>query len=346
MLTVEPTTEAPPSAVALSLLLESARRAPSADNSQPWRIALHEGALALALDADRARSGHLGHAMACLTLGGVLESLDLTARSLGMRAVVRARSRELVVVRVVPAQASSTDLAPAIALRATNRSPFDGAPLPAAQLDALAAEGVAMTSEAPRVAQVADAAALAERVRFAAEPMADLQRWLRFSAAEAERTKDGLDLRLLALDASERLALRMCGTRTGVNALRFLGGPALAARRGRAEISAAGGVGMIAQKGLDDDDFVASGRIMLRVWLRATQLGLAFAPTCAAVFLPLSRQLGARFGRTDDAMLDTATRAVRAAFDVPRLHHPVFLFRVGHAAQVPTVRSERREVGT
>ena len=308
----------------LSAVLQAGRRAPSADNSQPWALRARGSSIELAFDPARARSGHIGNLAAQMTLGAILESMDLVARA-------------------------SSDLAGAIDARATNRAPFDPAPLAADVLDAIASEGSAdasvfLTNDPCRREIVASAAAAADRVRFAATPLEDLHRWLRFSPEDAEATKDGLDVRLLALGRSERVGLRMCGSAAGASVVRALGGAAMAGRRARAEVLAAGGLGLVTQPALGDADFVASGRVMLRAWLRATQLGLGFAPICAAVFLPLSRHFGAVFERKHDDALAAAERGLREAFAVPETHHPVFLFRLGIPTDVPRVRSERREI--
>jgi hypothetical protein len=87
--------------------------------------------------------------------------------------------------------------------------------------------------------------------------------------------------------------------------------------------------------------FVECGRAMLRVWLRASSLELAFAPVTVGALLPLSREFGGVFSRRGDRKLDEAESRLRQVFHVEE-GRIAFLFRVGVPWQTPPLRSERR----
>jgi hypothetical protein len=146
----------------------------------------------------------------------------------------------------------------------------------------------------------------------------------------------------------QTLALRISGSRLGSGALRAFGATRLAAARAEAEILASGGLGLVTaplaapDSPRTDAALTDGGRLMMRAWLRATRLGLAFAPTAASTLIPVSRHFGASFRPPVQAALDTVDVTLRTAFGVPEGHHPLFLFRVGSPTTTPSLRSERR----
>ncbi len=350
----------PATAAEMSILLAAAARAPSADNSQPWELEARGSMIWVTFDAERARSGRLGHVAGMMAVGALLESLDVAAANLGLRTIAAKGNCGVLGVQVVREPGQTSDLAAALLERCTNRSLYESTPLPWATLQAIAGENgsdgegdarLFMTSDPRRRASIAGAAAMAERVRFDELPMADLHRWLRFSAEQAQATRDGLDVRLLGLDPVQTMALRMSGTRLGSSALRAFGATRLVARRAEQEVLASGGLGLVtaplaaADSPRTESALTDSGRVMMRAWLRATRLGLAFAPTAAATLIPVSRHFGATFRPSVEAALDAVDFTLRAAFKVPQGHHPLFLFRVGSPTSVPSLRSERRPSG-
>ena len=347
----------PPTAAEMAFVLAAGVRAPSGDNSQPWDLRARGAEIEVRFDGERSRCGAFGHAAGMMAVGGLLESLEIAAASLGLRTLAARTGAGVAtfLVRVVREPGHGADLAGALFDRCTNRSAYEKTPLPWGTLEAIASEGepdarVLVTSDPERRTSVASAAGLAERVRFDEVPMGDFHRWLRFSRKHAEASRDGLDVRLLGLDAVETMALRISGSRLGLGALRLVGATALAGRRAELEILASGGLGLVTAASstsgaLTDDAFVESGRVMLRAWLRATRLGLAFGPAAAATLVPLSRHLGATFRPRSEAALDAVDRTLRAAFEVPAGHHPVLLFRLGAQASSPELRSERRAFG-
>jgi nitroreductase len=340
-----------PTAAEIATIVAAGARAPSGDNSQPWHLRTRGAAIEVTFDPERSRCGRFGHVAGLMAIGGLLESMEIAASGLGLRTVAtRAHGQGSFLVRVLREPGQGSDLAAAIDERCTNRSPYEQTSLPWGTLDALLSEGdvassVLLTSDPKRRAAVAGAAGLGERVRFDEVPMDDFQRWLRFSPEEAGRTRDGLDVRLLGLTVAEKLALRISGTRPGLATLRALGATSLAGRRAEQEVLASGAVGVITQAALTDDAFIASGRVLVRVWLRATRLGLAFGPAAAATLVPLSRHFGATFAPHHEAALDAVERTLRESFEIPQGRRPVFLFRVGSPTSLPPFASERRAPG-
>jgi hypothetical protein len=332
-------------------IIAAALRAPSGDNAQPWRIRIDENNEAIvhvALDEERARCAHIGGFGGLMSIGAFVESMRLEAGRRGLGAVV-VRSPSDNGWRVVfgDGPLPPSELTGALAHRHTNRGRFHTGALLRDEVSTIVSEGspgsqLAMVTSREALARAATAARFAEQVRFDAVDPHELLRWVRFSPRAAKATRDGLDVRLLALRPHERLALRLTGSRLATTLLRFTGGSWLAGRRAERETLASGAVGVIVQDDLSPESFVESGRTMLRAWLRAETLKLAFAPVTAAAMFPLSRAFGAWFSQRNDKKLTRAENLLREAFQVTPNRHVVFMFRVGVPFEVPQLRSARR----
>jgi len=331
-------------------MIARALRTPSVDNTQPWRLAVDGATIHIDVDTARARHGVIGGFAGLIALGAFAESLRLEASGHGFPSIlVVDETRDVPSVRVMLGQGAcaDTELASELEGRHTNRGPYGAAPLFAEETARLAAEG---TRSAPlhvkrarrEIEEVASASALAEQVRFDETDPSDLFRWLRWKARDATATRDGLDTRLLGLARHERWALRMTGSPSATWCLRRLGGGRLAGRRLHHEVLASGAVGAISIADLRPESFIDCGRAMLRVWLRASKLGLAFAPVTVGAMLPLSRRFGGSFSRCANRKLDEASAALGRTFGIEAGHSVAFLFRVGVPLVTPTLRSERR----
>lgn len=116
-------------------LLERARWAPSADNTQPWRFSLDEGANVLKIHY---RPGQdmgvfcLDHYTGHLALGGLLETLDLAAGAQGykVRTHLKGDADALVLeIELIPRPQPPDDLAAHIETRSTQRGLLSTQPL-------------------------------------------------------------------------------------------------------------------------------------------------------------------------------------------------------------------------
>jgi hypothetical protein len=343
----------PATAAEILAVLRVALRGASAENSQPWILTPCAGGVHLAVDEARARSGHVGRVAGALALGCVAESVRLAAAQRGWETtliVERAGAQRTIRIELrrdgQPPLVWARDLAEQLVRRRTNRLPFGQVPLLRREVEELQREEtqgarVRIVTRRAAIDAVAQASARAEGVRFTTASHNDAVGWLRFTPAEARATGDGLDARLLGLAAHERWLLRAMRSGFVHRALRSLLAP-LAARRVGRILRATGGLGAIAVPDLEPESLIEAGRVMLRVWLRASALGLAFAPVTVGALLPLSRHFGATYGDAHTRGLDGVEREIRSAFDFSPASHTVFVFRVGVAREVPSIESERR----
>lgn len=186
----------------LGELVRYATLAANSHNTQPWRFSAAENAVTILPDFTRRTpvvdpdDHHL-----FVSLGCAAENLSIAAEARGRRATIGfdPAGDGRVAVALEPAPAAETPLFVAIPERQCTRSEFDGRAVPAADLalieEAARVDGVdvVMIADPSRMAAVLDHV-VAGNTRQVEDPafVAELTEWLRFNAAHAAATRDGL----------------------------------------------------------------------------------------------------------------------------------------------------------
>jgi nitroreductase len=195
-------------------LIETAARAPSILNTQPWRFKVGQYSIEVHADPGRKlRVDPIGREMV-ISCGAALFGLRLAVRSLGYMPVVELLpdpSRLRLLARVTlgaaqPLTASESRMLEALPLRHTHRGPFDADPLPAGLLPALQhdarAEGatMALIDRALGYEALADImGAVSRRQDRDAQAQADMRQWTRETSAAA---RDGVPAHTFASGSS------------------------------------------------------------------------------------------------------------------------------------------------
>lgn len=297
----------------LRALVRSAVLAPSSHNTQPWLFRIGEdrvdvladpGRWLSAADPDR-RELHL-------SVGAALENLLLAAEHAGYRHEVTYFPEE-----ASPEWIARVSLAPdprpwrpslfaAIPRRRTNRRPHRPEPVDPGLLADLASiawdSGIrAWTSaDAGHRRAVARLVARGDRIEFA-------------DPAFRRELGEWIGRGLLALPWTIARLAQVAVTRTDLGRRM--------ARRDAALVEGAGALLVVVTRADDPVSRVRAGRAMERVWLLATQLGLALQPMSQPLQVPhLRRELAEAIGAGDG--------------------HPQQLFRIGYAE--PEKRRARR----
>lgn len=338
-------------------LLELGLRAPSGDNSQSWKFVVRPGEVEVWFDAPRARAIlDVADLASRLGLGALLESLLLAGRPRGVSAEWTldpdpTRPTLWAVVRFTRAAPLTEPLEASLSERHSNRSQFETTPLSAEDEAALLAEAVPTTrlrflSEREQLKTLADLVASADRIRMKnARAHRELYHWLRWSKEEAEATRDGLDVRTLSAPAGPLLAMRAMTLWPVARLLHLFGGDHVASDFARQQVLHGGAMGLITCEAPTPALATEAGRSFLRVWVRATQRGLAFCPHAALPLLMLRAEVldGAELDAKSVEKLRAMALPFRALFGAAPGEQPFMLFRVGQAPPYP-VRSLRRDV--
>jgi hypothetical protein len=183
-------------------LVRYATLASSSHNTQCWKFKLGGHAVSILPDLSRrcpAVDPDDHHLFA--SLGCAAENLVLAAEAFGLHAEMRfaAAANDAVEIALAPAKTISSPLFEAIPLRQCTRTVFDGKPLPHHELELLEQAG---SGNGVRVLLVTGRAAMERVLDYVVQGngtqmndpafVKELKAWIRFSAAEAVRSGDGL----------------------------------------------------------------------------------------------------------------------------------------------------------
>ncbi|MBK9439843.1 MAG: Tat pathway signal protein [Comamonadaceae bacterium] len=182
-------------------LVRYATLAPSSHNTQCWKFSAADKAITILADLSRRCPAvdpddhHLFESLGCAA-----ENLVQAALAHGLRAQARFDAkRDAVSVSLSPVPAQTTALFNAITSRQCTRGDYDGKPVSAAESGLLEKTGssnnvrLLMMTERSATERVLEQVVAANTAQMA-DPafVKELKAWIRFNAADAVRTRDGL----------------------------------------------------------------------------------------------------------------------------------------------------------
>lgn len=287
---------------AFEALLLAAGRAPSGDNTQPWRFVVDEraGTVALVLDPSRDPSPmNAGQRMARIGVGAALESLLRAAPAFGWEADVEpGRDGALAVVRL-RGEGHEGAVDPLLGRRVTNRRAYDASPISPELLDRLRAttptlDGVAThwIVDHQRLSALAELIGRADAMMFGNPAMRNaFLKNVRFDAPPDAEVDEGLSIASLEVSGADRQALKlMRGLPDWL--LRLGGATRVFARKANEAVLSASGLCIVsAPDGSDGADLLV-GRAMQRAWLALTAENLAAQPMMSLPVLENAREHG------------------------------------------------------
>jgi hypothetical protein len=350
-----------PAPAELRSFVGAATLAPSPDNNQPWLFDVRADGVLVCHDPARALPSDVDSMFSLIGLGAAVENLCVAARQGGWEPAVEflgARpwagespfADTVALVRFRPG-AGPDPLAPFLVGRATCRKPYRRRPVPGPALRALEKElagfaelALHWTSDGASLRALAGLVAAADRVRFEYQPFhEELYRQLRFSREEAEGTRDGLDVRCLEIPPAAAAVLHWLRPWNRMRALNRLGLSRLLSIQSAWLTWRTGTIGLLTTAAPTREGYFRAGRGLERVWLKATELALAFHPlgSIPIFFARLFRQAGEGLTGNHRGALTRLVRPFYGLFPAARGRALVLLIRLGEAGP-PVVRSLRR----
>lgn len=337
-------------------ILQAALQAPSGDNSQPWKLLIDKDQINLINLSDRDTSLYNHRQRASLVAhGALIENILIASASLGYKAAVRTfpdkSSPDLVAtIALDKSEATNEPLYPFISRRATNRKPYDSAPLTAGEKSSLFSAASVVPSAKLRVIDdpekkrlIAVALGINDRLVF---ENPDLHNFLfshiRWTEKEALETGDGLDIRTLELAIPQALGFRLLRNWDLLRQLNKLGISKVIAKQAEGLCLSSSAIGAVIMDENTDEAFLNGGRLMQRVWLEATRLGLSLQPMTGITFLVQRVLAGEKEGLSTAqiGLIKDAYEKIGSAFTLGVGETIVMLFRTGHS-RPPSARSRR-----
>ncbi len=342
-------------------LVRAAVLAPTPDNNQPWRFVSEKDRLLVYLDPSRALPSDVSSMFDLIGLGAAVENASIAARQMGYepsveyassadRSAIENGSQPAVTMIFTPG-GRPDPLYGQLEARCTCRKLYSTRPVAEKSLATLADAGKEFSdvqldwiTDRSRIRSLARVMAASDRIRFEYEPFHnELFRQLRFTVDEAERSRDGLDLRTLELPPGAGLMLRPLGSWSRMKWVHRLGLGRLLTAPSALSVCKSGAIGVLSVAEPTSTGFLQGGRVFERTWLTAQAEELALQPLGSlSIFSAhlrildgqkLSPQHKQRIGRLLDRFEELAPNATGRTL--------LILFRLGQSA-TPRHRSLRR----
>jgi hypothetical protein len=341
----------------LTTILKSGILAPSVDNCQPWSFVIQGTTIDLFLDRQRAEFfGDYQFTASYVTFGTVIENMTVAAahEKCTLKVDHFPVGSHGPVARLTllhPADVKQDcDLFSVIAARCTNRRPYSRVSLTAETVTAL--QNIALPSGARlhliqdrrAIASVARQAAAIDSIIFNHKQLHfNLFRWLRWDDRSVETSKDGLPLKSLELKSLDAFFLRCMAWWPFQRICNLIGVNHVIGLINSRLLVNAGALAAITMDVTTPEAYIQGGQAMERVWLSATNLGLAVHPFGGLPFLLTRYMQGGGEGLTSGqaATLANVQRKMAEIFPLPSDHAFIILFRFGRAPH-PSFRAIRR----
>lgn len=352
--------KAPPIEV-VQQIVDLAVRAPSAENTQPWKLDWDGEQLRVFHDRSRQMASDVDAMLDLTGIGALIESVVLAASRQSLRADLTFPEsesqwpgnflKEIASIRFED-NAAEDPLAALLEFRCTTRRMDRLRRLTERQKESLQAAAAGF----PGVqvdwvpdSQIPDIAALiglGNRMRFEHVPFHDeFYSNLLFTAKDARCRRDGLDVATLQLPPGVSSVMWAMKSWRCCRIANLLGFSRAVEKQAAREVTHSGAVGLVTVQDSTTNALANGGRALQRVWLEAARLGLAFHPTASLpVFLA---HLAHTESNTLLPMHTTNAEHLRNVFfdcfPGLRMRRLQLVFRVGYG-DPPSVRTLRRPV--
>jgi nitroreductase len=294
-------------------------RAPSAHNTQPWRLTYHRREVEVGWDPAAALpAGDPTGRDLRLSLGAYVEAWLVVAAGTGQplrfEPGYRAAAHRVGWLRPAGAPHPTGFDAGTVRDLATHRGTYLAGPEPAdlAAADALARTAGGAVRPVPGGALPGLLPAADRHLFSDPATVRELRGWLRLHPRHPRYALDGLTDRCLLLSRTEALGLR--AALAGHQVLRRVGLPRLLAAASGDPLRRGGRLlALTGPAGLDEPGQVGFGQVLMRIWLAFTAAGLACHPLSQLLDAPATRTaLAGALGLAPDQLLHV-TRVGRPA---------------------------------
>lgn len=266
-------------------IIKAGTLAPSGSNSQPWKFVVKgDEVVVYALYEKDHPILNYRYRGTLLAHGALLENIEIAALALGYKASSAlfplGDNNPIVKITFVKSESQEQGLYQAIFKRAINRNPYKKDSLDTSVRDALITEikdgDVRLVEERDAITALGKAASMSELLMFENKKLhALLMEEIVWTEKEEIKKKSGLFLKTMELNGVQQMALKWLKSWTITRFANILGFSKMVAM-GNAKVYAATPMMAIILASDEDKDFIEAGRVMERLWLKATAMGLEF----------------------------------------------------------------------
>lgn len=338
-------------------ILKLAIHAPSGENCQPWHFKVSRNSIQVFNDPERDQSLYNYKQRGSLVAhGAMLENIKLAAGKLGYSAKISifpdpSEPNHIGTIILEPDNNSSEAFAEYILPRSTNRKPFKKISLSEAQIaellnsaDKLGFGKIVFTQDREKINILANACSVNEKVMFSNKRLHQFFfSHLNWTEEEEEKKRQGFYIKALELPAPAKIALRIAKNWGRIKLLNKIGFAKMVAMGNAQTYASCGAMMAIVIENNEPQNFITAGRIMQRLWLAATKLGLSVQPLTGILFFAqriFENNLG-EFSNTQQELIKNGYEDIRKIFEIKN-GVMAMLFRIGQA-DPPTAKSLKKE---
>ncbi len=336
-------------------VLESAVLAPSGENCQPWKFSITGNQIFIFNVPESDTSPYNFRQNGSLVAhGALLENISIASSALGYKTKIslfpdQMKSDLVAIATLEKSSPTDENLFLYIDKRATNRKTYKNTFLTADQknnllnvADEIGQGKIILIEDAKQRDIVGQAVSVTDTFLFENKAMHDyFFSNIVWTEGEEKEKRHGLYIKTLELPPPVQAAFKLFKHWPVAKILTIIGFPKVVAK-GNAKIYSSGAAtGIIVVDNNNPVDFVVAGRLMQRVWLRATKMGLSLQPVTGVLFL-MQRVIAGdteNFSTLHINLLKDAYEKIKTVFGV-KSGTIAMLFRIGEGDK-PSAYSSR-----
>lgn len=334
-------------------ILRDACRAPSADNTQPWRFVVESNTIRVINTGDQVESifnyrQMVNHA----SLGTCLENLSISAQSHGFHVDLKlfpdpTDQLRVAEARLVPEAAAHHELAGYIEKRASNRKKYHPKEIESEKLSELVAcagstEKVVFVSNKEEVKNLARIVSAGEKLALENKSIHDFLFQHVTWTKEEDAKKHGFLIDTFEFAPPQKALFKLFRNWAVLRFFVPFGFPDFVAKDMAKVYSTSGAFGIIVTPDNSSASYVRAGMLFERIWLTATKLGLALQPTTGLHFFAQPVLEGNTFDLSNSTVsfIKEKYSALKRACSIEEEKSVAIVFRIGYA-DAPSARTTR-----
>lgn len=340
-------------------ILEIAVNAPSGENSQPWRFEVEGNKIHIFNVPGRSHSLYIFEQKGSMIAhGALIENILITAPVFGYNATIvllpdDANHNFIATISLDEAlsiKQEDESLYPCIVKRATNRKSYRRVPLKQEQLKDLentaheiGASGIVFIQDPKRMKDVARAGSVYEQVMFSNRSIhIFFFEHIIWTKKEETEKKIGLYIKTLELPPFAHIILKLLRHWAVMSLLNKLEAAKIIAKVNAAKDATASAMAVISVKNNSLRDFIVAGRLMQRLWLKITKMGLSAQPIAGTLFFmhAITEGEAPKFASSHVVLIRNAYAKIKDAFGLGD-DVPVMVLRIGNGEE-PSAKASKK----
>lgn len=335
-------------------ILYNSINAPSGANSQPWSFLLpSQDVLVIRIHPEKDHKilnyRNRGTLMA---LGALIENIVQTASSQQYEVGISpfrttTNTIDLSFSRQKLGNKLNQNLSTFIKDRTTNRKPYKNEPLSKEEDEMLRAVAESTlvrflsTSDSRKCIDLGNSLAIFEKLMLEHDDLRKLSfNEIVWSDTSVREDCSGILIKTLELESPKRFVLKLLQKAFFMRCANAIGLPSIIAADAGKTYGTCSKLGALAIQDTDED-FIEAGRVLERIWLQATALGLSFQPVTGILFLQQFIQSNhTLFSNTEEEVIRAAYQNIAHKLDTPPNTILAAVFRIGKS-EPPSLRTAK-----